>query len=83
MEETKEIWKPISGFNKYLVSNKGKIKSLWFGKELLLKTTISRCGYISVGLNGKESKTFLVHRIVAKEFLGFALPMPNEQLQLI
>lgn len=66
----KEIWKPIKDFEgHYQVSNFGRVKSIKFGKEIILKQNIRR-GYYYVGLskNGKV-KYFQVHRLVAEAFL--------------
>ena len=32
-----EIWKIIEGFENYQISNLGRVKSLWFGKEKILR----------------------------------------------
>ena len=67
-----EIWKPIEDYEGcYEVSNLGRVKSLKFNKEVILKTCIDSGGYAYNGLrkNGK-SKNFLVHRLVAFAFLG-------------
>jgi len=74
-----EIWKKVEGFNRYEVSNLGRVRSLdWWtytiGKGFLkpgrvLKLKNSR--YLQVHLyEGKVSKYFLVHRLVAETFLG-------------
>lgn len=77
MENTIEIWKPITGFEKlYEVSNTGKIRSLtrklsdgriWKGR--IMSTPLSS-GYPAVSLR-KEGKYYRerVHRIVGKEFV--------------
>lgn len=66
-----EIWKEVEGFNgEYLISNLGNIKSNKNKKEILLKTTIDKCGYIRVGLR-KEGKQYCytIHRLVASAFI--------------
>ena len=62
-----EIWETIKGFEKYKVSTFGRVKSLKFGKEKILKESINAHGYLSVGLNGKTKK---IHQLVAIAFLG-------------
>lgn len=74
-----EIWKPIDFTNgKYSVSNKGRVKNNGFyanignGLKRWVKPRIKRLGkhnqgYFSVSLH--RSKTYLVHRLVAGEFL--------------
>ena len=66
----KEYWKPVVGYEGlYEVSNWGRVKSLKFGKERILKQSI-RHGYYIVSLwkNGK-GKTYSVHRLVAEAFI--------------
>lgn len=61
-----EVWKDIKGYESlYQVSNTGKIKSLRFGRERILKP-IKRQGYLRVDL---ISKWFSVHRLVALHFI--------------
>lgn len=73
----KECWKPIKGYEKYMVSNTGKVKSLDYmhtGKEHILKTVTANHGYLAVSIydNGKP-KRILLHRLVAMAFI----PNPN------
>ena len=66
-----EIWCPIKGYeNIYEVSDKGRVKSLKFGKERILKLGITTDGYLMVKLlkNG-EMKPYRVHRLVAQTFI--------------
>lgn len=69
--EIKEIWKDIIGYeNLYQCSNLGRIKSLWFGKEKILKQIITNQNYCLVGLcKQKKRKMYLVHRLVATAFI--------------
>ena len=67
----KEIWKPILNYEGlYEVSNWGRVKSLKFGKERILKPGTNKYGYLIVILckNGKV-KSFSVHRLVAEVFI--------------
>lgn len=66
----KEIWKPIEGFDGYMVSNHGRVN----GKRKMLKPSGGTTGYLHVTLfkNG-ERHTKLVHRLVADAFI----PNPN------
>ena len=75
----KEIWKTIEGYENYMVSNLGRVKSLRFGKEKILKQTITNQNYCLVGLckEGK-TKTFRVHKLVARAFI----PNPQNLPQL-
>ena len=69
-----EIWKPIFGFDGYMVSNFGRVKSLKNGKERILKPW-ETCGYLQVLLSqGKKTYHKLVHRLVAEAFV------PNDDI---
>jgi hypothetical protein len=67
-----EVWKEVVGYEGiYQVSNLGRIKSLKFGKEKILKKTIDNRGYYVVNLHiNRKQKTFNVHQIVASSFLN-------------
>ena len=63
-----EVWTEIEGFERYLISNYGRV---WSKRgERVLKTWISNCGYELVGLtvNSKTTKVS-IHRLVAKHFI--------------
>lgn len=83
MEEIKEIWKPIIGYEGiYECSNMGEIKSLNYNhanKAALLILTTNNNGYKKVTLvkNGKK-KDFSVHRLIAQAFI----PNPNNLPQV-
>ena len=70
MEEI-EIWKDIPDYKGlYQVSNLGRIKSLYFGKERILKTHKDKYGYLISHLhNNSKGKTHFVHRLVALAFI--------------
>ena len=66
-----EIWCPINGYGGlYEVSDQGRVRSLKFGKERILKPVRSTCGYLQVSLckNG-EMNNFLIHRLVSQTFI--------------
>jgi len=70
----KETWKPIIGYEGlYQVSDLGKVRSLKFGKERILKPGMS-AGYLAVGLCNNGQKTRKVHQLVAEAFIG---PRPD------
>lgn len=74
-----EIWKDIEGFEGlYQVSDEGRVKSLKYGKEKILKGGKAR-GYLIVQLckDGKQVMKF-IHRLVAEAFL----PNPNHLPQI-
>jgi len=71
-----EIWKPVVGYEGlYEISNLGKVKSLKYGKERILKSSKNKVGYLMVSLfkDGKH-KIYKVHRLVASAFI------PNNDL---
>ena len=75
----KEIWKPIKDYEGlYMVSNWGRVKSIKFGKEIILKQWTSSNGYSQVNLckNGKV-KNYKVHRLVAEAFLDNTDNLPE------
>lgn len=71
-----EIWKDIKGYeNIYQVSNLGRVKSLKFGKEKILKPRLKCDGYVDVHLSSKDKdQSPKIHRLVAEAFI----PIPEE-----
>lgn len=66
-----ETWKAIDGYEEYLVSNFGRVKSMKRNKEKILKPVKDKKrGYLHVCLS-KNNKgcNFLIHRLVAQAFL--------------
>lgn len=66
-----EIWKPVVGYEGlYEVSSLGKIKSLKFWKERILKWWKDKDWYMLVVLcNKKVNLTSKIHRLVARSFI--------------
>lgn len=68
-----EIWKPVPGFSKYMVSNLGRVKSFAQDKVngRIIKPTWVRGGYLSVKLSDDSGVAYsrLVHRLVAMAFI--------------
>ena len=59
-----EVWKPIEGYeDKYLISNTGKVKSLY--RNIILKPKTDKDGYKEVSLhkNGKSKTKKIKHLI--------------------
>lgn len=72
-----EVWKDIDGFDGYLISNYGRVKSFKY-KVKILKPQLST-GYLRVNLwiVGKQ-KHFSVHVLVAQTFI----PNPEDKPQI-
>ena len=70
-----EKWKAIAGYEgSYEVSDLGRVKSLKYGKEKILKPRKNTGGYLHVDLcKDGHTKNLLVHRLVAEAFI------PNPQ----
>lgn len=71
MENQEEIWKSIIGYEgHYKCSNYGRIKSIKFNKEKILKNGKNGSGYYFVNLciNNKY-KSKCIHRLVAELFI--------------
>ena len=71
MNENKEIWKDIEEYEGlYQVSDNGRVRSLKYGKERILKPERCKNGYLRVNLcKNEKQKHFLVHRLVALTFI--------------
>ena len=65
MEDT-EIWKSIQEYENYEVSIFGNVRNKKTGR--ILKQAITS-GYYCVGLSSIKTKTYSVHRLVAKSFI--------------
>lgn len=68
-----EEWRNIKDTNgRYMISNKGRVKSLTGYEAKILKYNINQKGYYRVELQYPDSpirKVFMVHRLVADAFL--------------
>lgn len=74
-----ENWKDIIGFEGlYQVSDLGRVKSFYNGKERILKGRDNSRGYPMVILYNDKSKQVSVHRLVAEAFV----PNPNNLPQV-
>ena len=73
-----EIWKPVEGYERYHVSNIGKVKNVETGK--MRKLSKNHSGYMRVGLSSYDgvSKNFYVHQLVAIAFI----PNPDKLSQV-
>ena len=69
---TQEEWKAVADSNgEYYVSSHGRVKSLKFGKERILKPVLQSRGYptIFIRQKGQKRKQFRVHTLVALAFI--------------
>ena len=64
-----EEWKTIESFEDYLISSKGRVKSLKYGKERILKPSL-RNGYNIYKINNINRSE---HQLVAMAFLNHKL----------
>lgn len=65
-----EVWKDIEGYENYQVSNYGRVKSLKFSKERILKPEKNNGGYLYVFLSKNcIEKRYYIHRLVAQAFI--------------
>lgn len=65
-----EIWKEIPGFDKYLLSENGNVKSFKYKQPRILKPFDDGKGYLKVKLRKEGvSKNFSIHKLVAIVFL--------------
>lgn len=62
-----EVWKEIKDTNgRYFISNMGRLKYFWFGREKITSGSKDVFGYLRFRINGKTIKA---HRIVCEYFL--------------
>ncbi len=75
-----EIWRDVVGYEGlYQISNLGRVKSLLFGRERILKTRYSLEGYAVIKLTKKDKgKTYHIHKLLAQAFI----PNPEHKPQV-
>ena len=68
-----EIWKDVVGYEgRYLISNKGKLKSIIKNKEVLINGHLDSKGYLQYTLSWKlknKINCYRAHQLVAQSFL--------------
>lgn len=73
MTDAVENWKDVPGFEgRYRVSDLGRVYSACIGRCLRLGTYPSGHKFVSLAYPSGGQKTFSVHGLVAKAFLGLA-----------
>ena len=67
-----EIWKPIPYYEDYEASNLGNVRSIKFGRKVVLKPNKCRNGYfrVSIYVRGVCKRTIQVHQLIAMAFLN-------------
>lgn len=75
----KEEWRAIPGFERYEVSDQGRVRSIWCrgrNRIKVLRLTPGTLGYLVVNLfrEGSKPRTYKVHRLV---LLAFSGPPPD------
>lgn len=70
MDYIEEIWKEVKDAPKYMVSNLGRVKSIQYTNERIMKLNKKKSGYLEVGLMVRPNhrKFFLIHRLVMETF---------------
>jgi len=73
----KEEWKPLlKGMKDYMKFNMGRVKSLHYGKERIMKTPDNYKGYKFVDFSKQTTKAKQVHRLVAEAFIPNPMNLP-------
>lgn len=69
---TAELWKDLLAYEgHYQISSRGRIKSIKYGKSVILKLKINKDGHYIIGLRkGGKRKWFFVHRLVYHNFVN-------------
>lgn len=66
-----EIWKDVIGYEDYQVSSFGRVKSIKYGKERIMKFSENTTVYLQLGLSVNGNRNCLqVHVLVAMAFHG-------------
>jgi ribosomal protein L22 len=88
METSKEIWKPIEGYEGiYEISSFGRVKSFYGKKNIfgrILNPNLNKYGYPIVRLcKDKKAETTTIHRLVATAFLNYKYDRVNSVINHI
>ena len=73
-----EVWKEISDFDDYMISNLGKVKSFKQNSDRILKPSINH-GYYYVNLTNNNEKKVnkYIHKLLAEVFIPNPDNLPN------
>ncbi len=75
---TDEVWRPAPGYDKYFVSNMGRVISLKYKNLRIMRVNMNKWGYLSVFLyKNRIKKPFVLSRLVLFTFNG----APEDGLQ--
>lgn len=75
--EIKEEWRTIEEYPNYMISNKGRVKSLKYGKERIMKQGKHKDNYCYIMLYKEgKGKKYLVHRLVTQAFISNPQNLP-------
>ena len=79
MDKNKEIWVPIKGYDGlYEVSDQGRVRSIGYGKQRILKPKRNKGGYLRVNLyKNLAVKMCYVHRLVTQAFIHNPANLPQ------
>ena len=74
-----EIWRDIDSYEGlYQISNKGRVKSLKYGKERILRAHDNGDGYLKVQLYKNTARQYrYIHRLVAETFIANQHNLPE------
>jgi len=73
-----EVWKNIVGFDDYIVSNMGRVRSFKGLKPRILKNKLTKLGYYHISLyRNKKTHYFRAHRLVAFAFIPIKKNHPH------
>ena len=66
-----EVWKEVPNYEDYMVSDRGGVKSMKYGRERLMRLSSNQYGYLLLNLSKEgKRKVFRVHKLVAMAFLN-------------
>ncbi len=70
-------WQTVKGFPDYRINSLGNIMSVKYGREYILKLSVTKIGYLQVTLDSYNKK--YVHHLMAIQYFNH---IPSKQLQV-